>query len=219
MSEFNIDPNFSVFRLVERKKELTQQISCRKTMSVVSSVIEQTTHIEDIPNVIFAGFQYLSKFRPQLAIYRQMAQSAKHIYVFGVPDDQFEPIDRITFVPIEPDFQLTKEWFVLSHGEEFSTALATEELSQFTDPDAERRFNGVWLIDDSLITIMYDWLHRTVGERVELEAPTLVHSQRHKTILVNLQQRLDNALQHINDQAARQELDVFMHETVEPVVV
>ncbi len=51
---------------------------------------------------------------------------------------------------------------MISHGVDYSSALATEEVSQIADPDEQRVFQGVWTFNLSLVSILEEWLSRTV---------------------------------------------------------
>ncbi|MBC8099819.1 MAG: hypothetical protein H7Y11_10280, partial [Armatimonadetes bacterium] len=77
-------------------------------------------------------------------------------------------IPRVTYVKLEPGTQLAKEWFLVSYGKDYFSALATEEQTHITDADEDRRFNGAWTFDVELVTILHDWLSSAV------KAPPLV---------------------------------------------
>lgn len=166
MSEFNIDPTFSVYRLVQRNNK-NSVLNHRRTMSIISYEIENASLVDDASTVMFSSFQRMSKFLPQEARYRQLAQIAKHVYVFGVPDTELPEIENITYVPLKPNDQLAREWFLVSYGKDYFSALATEELTNIDDPDPERIFKGVWTFDLSLVSILHEWLSGLVGLRFE----------------------------------------------------
>lgn len=219
MGEFHIDPAFSVYRLVERKRSMSTVISHRRTMSIVSYLIEETARTDRVDNVIFAGFQYMSKFKPQIRRYREIARRARHVYVFGVMDEPLPAVPNITYVPIMPYDQLAKEWFVVSHGPELSTALATEELSDFHDPDHERRFNGYWIFDDAIVQIMHDWLSRVVDDRQEVALDATPDTIRHQQILRSLLRRSNRLLERSDlEPMTRRELRGFLQDAVHPAL-
>jgi hypothetical protein len=166
MSEFNIDPSFSVYRLVQRNNQ-NSELSHRRTMSIISYEIENASLIDDASTVVFSSFQRMSKFLPQEKRYRKLASIAKDVYVFGVPDVELPEIDNITYVPLKPGDQLAKEWFLVSYGKDYFSALATEELTDIDDPDPDRVFKGVWTFDMSLVSILHEWLSGLVGMRFE----------------------------------------------------
>jgi hypothetical protein len=166
MSEFNIDPAFSVYRLVQRNNK-NSVLNHRRTMSIISYEIENASLVDDASTVVFSSFQRMSKFLPQEARYRRLADIARHVYVFGVPDTDLPEIENVTCVPLKPEDQLAKEWFLVSYSEDYFSALATEELTDIDDPDPERIFKGVWTFDLSLVSILHEWLSGLVGLRFE----------------------------------------------------
>lgn len=195
MADFSLDPVFSVYQLVERRQDILKSISQRQTMSIISYLIEETARTDHVNNAVFAGFQYLSRFLPQAARYQQVAESADHVYVFGVPDAPMPQIPNLTYVHLRPEWQLTKEWFVVSHGPHLSTALATEEISKFTDPDHQRRFNGVWILDDVIVKIMHDWLASQVEYRGAIDIEPQTDTPQHAQLRQRMQSRLERTLQ------------------------
>lgn len=159
--DFAIDPAFSVYRLVERRRS-NALLNHRLTMNHISYEIENATILGSAQNRIFASFQRMSRFLPQAKRYRSLAAKAESIYVFGVPDVVPPEIENVVYVPLAPTDQMAKEWFVVSYGENYYSALATEELSHIDDPDKQRQFRGIWTFDIKLIRIMHDWLTSTV---------------------------------------------------------
>lgn len=157
-----IDPAFSVYRLLNKTSDTATMLTHRRTMSRFSYEIENATLIHGARNRIFAGFQRLSKFIPQLERYRALAQQAERIYVFGWPDAVLPRIDNITYVHLDEDHQLVKEWFLVSHGPEYYSTLATEELSDIDDPDEARSFVGLWTFDLEMVQIIEEWLASAV---------------------------------------------------------
>lgn len=219
MTEFNIDPEFSVYQLAKRRSNISMVISRRQTMSKVSYIIEESTRTDGVDNIIFASFQYMSKFIPQIHRYQGIAKNAKHVYVFGVPDVKVPAIDNVTYVPISPDDKLAKEWFVVSHGADFSTALVTEELSNFHDPDDQRQFNGFWIFNDGIIPILYEWLLNVVGNRAEDHHLSNIHSTKSIEVMKQLSDRYEIMLDtHKLDRLTLTELVFYRAHTIKPMV-
>jgi DICT domain-containing protein len=157
-----IDPTVSVFGLVEHTQQQNMFINHRRTMSLISYEIENATLVDGAQNRIFSAFQYLSKFLPQVKRYEKLAQKAESVYVFGVADVVPPPIPKVTYVKLDPKSQLAKEWFLVSFGRDYVSALATEEQTQITDPDEERVFHGVWSFEFELVGILNNWLTNLV---------------------------------------------------------
>ncbi|MBC7810031.1 MAG: hypothetical protein H7175_02735, partial [Burkholderiales bacterium] len=139
-----LSSDFSVFDLVERVQSKSTLLRHRRTMSLVSYEIENITLQDNARTRIFSGFQLYSKFVPQIERYRRIAALAEVVYVFGVPDVELPAIDNITYVPIAADDALAQEWFLVSYGPEYASALATREITRIEEEDALRMFKGVW---------------------------------------------------------------------------
>lgn len=163
MLEINLDPNFSVYKLTGRGRVQHRSLNRRKTMNIISYEIENATIIDGAKTRIFAAFQKMSRFLPQMERYRKLARNAESIYVFGEPDCELPEIENVHYIPLRPDDQLAREWFLVSYGREYASALATEELTHISDPDHLREFNGVWTFDPALTGIMAEWLTRVVN--------------------------------------------------------
>jgi len=183
-----IDPEFSVYALVKRVREQSTLLNHRRSMSLISFEIENACLHGNASGRVFSGFQYMSRFLPQAARYQRLAAKAEHVYVFGVPDIQPPPLPNITYVPLRPEDQLAKEWFLVFHGQDYQSALATEELTHISDPDYARRFQGIWSFDLDIVSILEEWLSSAV------DAPPLnltdYNFQRHSEIIAASMTRL-----------------------------
>ena len=163
MPTFNIMPEFSVYALTKRSLRDVSILNGRRTMTIISNQIENSTLIDGAETVIFAAFQRYSRFKPQMKRYRQLVKQAKHIYVFGVSDEALPEIDNITYVPLKETDQLAKEWFLISYGRDYFSALATQELTHIDDPDKLRKFKGAWSFDIAVVSMLYEWLGQAVN--------------------------------------------------------
>lgn len=106
----------------------------------------------------FSGFQRMSKFTPQIERYRKLAALAESVYVFGIPDISLPEIPNVMYIPLKPTDQLAREWFLVSYGPDYFSALATEEITEIDDPDDARVFRGIWTFDSVIVRILNDWL-------------------------------------------------------------
>ncbi|MEO1164553.1 MAG: DICT sensory domain-containing protein [Chloroflexota bacterium] len=158
MQTFQIDPKFSVYKMARHSLRDVSIVNGRRTMTIISNQIENSTLIDGAETVIFSAFQRFSKFKPQMKRYRKLAEQAKQIYVFGVQDEELPAIENITYVPLKETDQLAKEWFLVSFGRDYFTALATEETTHFDDPDHTRKFKGAWSFDIAVVDTLYSSL-------------------------------------------------------------
>ena len=229
----NLDSSFSVYHLVERLHNIkTQLLQDRKTMNVISYEIENATIIDQAKTRIFSSFQRMSRFLPQVKRYEKLAKNAESIYVFGIPDVKVPEIENITYIPIEPHFQLAKEWFLVSFGKPFASALATQELSHIDDPDNTRQFRGVWTFDPGMVAILEEWLTRIVDAESQLVAEDDVDLTNKDKLVANIYNRMmrrigTNTLQPTLEKRAvpvipktdtKENLRVVIRETLQPLV-
>jgi DICT domain-containing protein len=218
--EYNLSQDFSVYRLVARARENLSVLNHRRTMSIISHEIENASLVDNAQTVIFAGFQRYSRFVPQIERYQKLAQKAKHIYVFGEPDTTLPVIPNLEYVPLEPDFQLTREWFLVSYSEAYFSALATEEQTHIDDADAVRQFKGIWTFDLDLVSILYTWLMQTVGQRADhIDVHRYSFQQQAAFIaraLIRLTERLDKPAPTKKPDMVAQEVKKMVEISVQP---
>ncbi len=214
MSTQTISPEFSVFKLVERVQKEASTISHRQTMNFISYEIENTTLVDQAQTIVFAGFQRMSRFLPQVARYTRIAKNASKVFVFGVMDITPPPIENIRYVALSPDDQLTKEWFLVSFGEDYASALATEELTDIDDVDQKRQFKSIWTFDRDLVSILNDWLLQEVGWRTDY-TPDLQHPERQlhyvSQIIARMQER-ERKLTIKGDTVRAKEVSIIIRE-------
>ncbi len=122
-----VNSHQSLFALVKNQNENRMSVNHRKTMSWLSRSIEMTALKATGPVRIFSGFQSMQFFMPVLKRYSDLAQSGK-VFVYGYPD-VIPPLDNgITYVRLDEDDPLVKEWFVVVNSPDFCIALVTEEI-------------------------------------------------------------------------------------------
>ncbi|MDX2077950.1 MAG: DICT sensory domain-containing protein [bacterium] len=224
----NLDSSFSVYHLVERlHNKDTQLLQDRKTMNTISYEIENATLVDSANTRIFAGFQKMSKFLPQIKRYTRIAQKAEAVYVFGIMDVEVPEIPNIIYVPLEKYFQLAKEWFLVSFGTPFGSALATEELTNIDDPDEQRQFRGVWTFDVSMVAILDEWLNRTVDAQAILLTEDDINRKNQAMLISNIYNRmmkrigtntLTPASEPISKLNTQDNLKVVIKETLQPLL-
>ncbi len=190
MKSFNIVPEFSVYALTKRSLRDVSILNGRRIMTIISNEIENSTLIDGAETVIFAAFQRLSRFKPQMKRYRQLAKQAKHIYVFGVADEPLPEIENITYVGLKETDQLAKEWFLISYGADYFSALATEEVTHIDDPDNQRKFKGAWSFDIAVVSMLYDWLAQAVNLNTLENPRQRANHHRQSQLLSNIIGRL-----------------------------
>ncbi|NJK81781.1 MAG: hypothetical protein HC914_18630 [Chloroflexaceae bacterium] len=153
----------SPFTIAPMRSRAGMFVSDTALMVAISHAIENVVLEHQLPVELYAGFQYVSKFVQQHERYQRLSTICRHIYIWGVPDLPPPPIPNITFLPLNDQMELSREWFVVVNTPEFFTALLAQEKTTATD--TERRFEGVWTQDAELIDqvaeMIDQMLHRT----------------------------------------------------------
>lgn len=219
LRDFNIDPTFSVYKLAMRSMQDTAIMYHRNTMSIISKEVENATIQDGAENMVFASFQFMSRFLPQVERYKQLAPRAHHVYVFGVVDCDLPQIDNLTYVPLKKTDHLVKEWFMVSFGRDYFSALATEELTDLDTPTPDKHFKGVWSFDVFLVGVLYEWLCNTVGLRKEQHLRDQHDYLRHAAILQASMERMRGRIQGPNPaqrSAVEQELSDIVQDRLQP---
>lgn len=205
MTAINITPNFSVYALTRKSLRDVSIVNGRRTMTIISNQIENSTLIDGAETVIFAAFQRYSRFKPQMKRYRQLATQSKHIYVFGVADEELPHIENITYIPLKETDQLAKEWFLISYGPDYFSALATQELTHIDDPDHKRKFKGFWSFDIAVVSTLYDMLGQAVNMKQFGNPRNQANHTRQAQLLSNIIGRLTIRVMDETSQAKHDE--------------
>jgi DICT domain-containing protein len=220
MPDYNIDPQFSVFALVKRSLRDKAVMHHRQTMSLISKEIENASIIDNASNIVFSSFQRMSRFLPQEQRYRLLAAKSKHVYVFGEIDCELPKIANLSYVPLKPSDQLAKEWFIVSFGHDYFSALATEELSHIDDPDTKRIFKGVWTFDVFVVGILHEWLSSIVGLRLEQRLDDSHDYLKQAELITNAVERMEKRMEKFEGDKAiiLKELQGIMDTSLSPTV-
>lgn len=218
-----IDPNFSVYNLLERNTKQNFSLRHRDTMQQISYEVEDSAAVALGKTRLFSGFQRLSRFLPQIERYRAMAPSMEGIYVFGIPDVEPPAIAKVHYITLKPEDHLAREWFVVSYGPGYSSAIATEELNLPARKDHERTFKGMWTFNPFIVSIIGDWISSAVdAPEIRWEIDEVMHRQH----LHRMAESIDRLIGQIdlNDQGSlddrrallRVELNETLHSELKP---
>lgn len=192
MPRTNIDSTMSVFSLVENDQKNQQMLNNVWMMNHISREIENIVIKDHVPARIFSSFQRITSFMPQIKRYQHLAQYAESVHVFAHFDITPPPIVNVNYVPLRPDDQLAKEWFVIADAPDFFTALVTEEVDSVDDPRAQRMFKGFWSFDEELVTIIQEWLSNLNGMRGlnHVDQRTQRNYRKHISLMANMVNRM-----------------------------
>ncbi|MCC7447755.1 MAG: hypothetical protein IT324_10075 [Anaerolineae bacterium] len=224
MPNITLDPNLSVYGLVHRTKAQRTFLNHRRAMLIVSYEIENAIILDKARARVFAGFQRMSRFLPQVKRYQKLAQHAESVYVFGIMDVQPPPIAGVRYIPLKENFQLAKEWFLIADAPDYFSALATEEISTEGIPDDQRVFEGVWSFDEDMITILQEWLTSLVDARPLGDLSANRNYRRQISLMTDAMGRMTARLARAIDRPTpkvaetNQEVRTMMQENLAPSV-
>jgi signal transduction histidine kinase/DICT domain-containing protein len=143
--------DISLYDLVTPDQEQDAFVNTVDMMLKISYQIEDIVIDNALPVDFYAGFQRFSHFRHQDARYRRLADVARRVYVFGEADVTPPNIPGVQFVPLAPGSALTREWFLVINTPGFFTALLTQEIPGVDPIRGDRRFQGLWTYDESVV--------------------------------------------------------------------
>ncbi|MFU8839501.1 MAG: DICT sensory domain-containing protein [Nitriliruptoraceae bacterium] len=140
----------------------------KATLTELCHTLEDQLLHEDLAGVVVAGFQRARYWEIERERYRQLcASSERHAIVFAA--DAAPVTDGVTYVQVDPDHPLAREWFVIALTERFSAVLFGRELTAPQDAlEHERTFLSVWSFDPIVVEELLGVLEDAVGD---LDAP------------------------------------------------
>ena len=88
---------------------------------------------------VYAGVEKLSALQPIIDRYMRIADVSESVFLFGQDDWRPPRHPNIRLITLNPDFRLTREWFVITHSKSMSCALvAYDEVGRETLPEEIR---------------------------------------------------------------------------------
>jgi len=152
-------------KLLERlEPAMMQSLSFRYIFSV-PAMIEISHIIEDAvltsPRVaeLHVSFQYLSRLVAQAARYKQIAEAAKGLWLYGIRDADIISMlaNPQVYVIDTANTPLVRYWYVVAYGPGLSMSLLAEESASLGEE--ERYYEGFYTFDPEvtypLLTIMH----------------------------------------------------------------
>lgn len=155
-------PQLATFRFVEQAPGLRFALRSRSVMLALSHLIEEQAVGSE--TVLVATFQSLTRYRRQLARYRELGARLGAVYVVGVPDIAVEEVPNVTIVPIERGWPLAQEWVVLASGPTFCAGLLAREEQPFTLERHGHRFYGRLSTDPASVDTAIAAFGRAIGK-------------------------------------------------------
>ncbi len=101
----------------------------RKTLLVMSKVIEDTLTLHKKRGSLYSGFQELSRFKEHRGRYAKLATFAEKIFVIGVADSPVENIaDNVHIRSANADI-IRNNWFSIITDKNINISLIAQELT------------------------------------------------------------------------------------------
>ncbi|NJN15788.1 MAG: hypothetical protein HC822_05620 [Oscillochloris sp.] len=193
--------DISLYRTIPPEAGNAVFVNSVSLMNVISHEIEDVVINNQLPVDFYAGFQRFSFFLRQVPRYRKLAAVCRRIYVWGVPDVDPPAIPGIEYIPLAPDAELAREWFLVVDTPQFYTALLTREESFGLDlPKDARRFRGIWTYEPELVGRAYLLISQILGRNFAPHNQRLYEHQNR--YIVEISNRLVKR-QDLVDQAVR----------------
>lgn len=145
--ELKIEPNFSVYDLIEWRNIYNIFTERRKLLAYWSRNIEEAVLQQELHSPLYASFQQMRYIKPVLPRYHKIRTLTPKIYVFGVPGNADPVLTEFNCVRLNRDDSLTKEWFLVVNHPRYARALVAQEVTPLGTPHAERLFRGVLTSD------------------------------------------------------------------------
>ena len=194
--------NISLYRMIPPDVRDSVFVNSVPLMNVISHEIEDVVFENELKVDFFAGFQRFSYFTRQIKRYTRLASVCRRVYVWGVPDIDPPAIPGVEYMPLTPDMDLAREWFLVVDTPTFFTALLTQEVTYGQDlPKGYRRFEGIWTYDSEIVSRA----HLLVSQMLGRNYPGIIardYEQQSKH-LVQISNRL---VQRQDKQASREVL-------------
>jgi DICT domain-containing protein len=110
---------------------------------------------------VYAGFEKFSQLQPIVDRYLRIADVSECVYLFGQDDWQPPRHPNIRLITLMPDFQLAREWFLITLSSSLTTALlAFDEAGADTSMPEQIRY---WVLKTSNKSMVNGLVHAVEG--------------------------------------------------------
>ena len=137
-----------------------------EAMTNISHIIEDMVIGTPAVATMQVSFQHLSRVMPQQARYRQVAEAATGLWLYGrqdIPPNELSSLARATLIDTTGSY-LTHYWFVIAYGPGLGMSLVAEEVPSLV---GEKRFyEGFYTFDLETAYELNLILHQIFPDRV-----------------------------------------------------
>ena len=154
-----------VASIARREFDERESFVCRTTTASVeygSLMIENSLLLRtNRGGRVYAGFERFSQLRPIVDRYLRIADVSESVYLFGEDDWKPPRHPNVRVITLNPDFQLAREWFVITQSSSLCTAfLAYDEAGSDTMMPEQIRY---WAIKTSNAMIVSELVNAIEG--------------------------------------------------------
>ncbi|NOK60572.1 MAG: hypothetical protein GFH27_549297n171 [Chloroflexi bacterium AL-W] len=158
--------NISLFCLLkEELGEVFTPIQCTKaTLVHLSHTLEDLILSQNLPAVLFTGFQESSHWRKETERYRAIANVAQQVCIFAGGTLPPESHASELHVTLSGDDPLRQEWFVLILCSQFAALLCGQDRAVPVHEEALRQFETIWSFEPMVINRVVELLEGVVAK-------------------------------------------------------
>lgn len=141
-----------------------QLLHCTKSTLVhISHTLEDLVLREQMPAILFTGFQESSHWRKETERYRALAAVAQQVCIFAGGSLPAESHEKQIHVRLHGDDPLRQEWFVCLLSPRFSVVLCGQDNQIQGTEEATRQFATIWTLDPEIINDVLDRCEEVVA--------------------------------------------------------
>lgn len=157
--------DLSLFNLLRQEFGATlAPVRCTKaTLVHLSHTLEDLVLSEQLPALLFTGFQESSHWREETERYRALAAIAQQVCVFAGGSLPPESSAKELHVTLRGDDPLRQEWFVVLLCSQFSVLLCGQDRQALAAEEATRQFDTLWSFEPEVIGQVLDLLEQVVA--------------------------------------------------------
>ncbi|MEW5806054.1 MAG: diguanylate cyclase [Acidobacteriota bacterium] len=185
-----------VVSFIEKEKFVEANLYSECNLSSLATMRRELLNVItrfQLKPVVFAGIQYLGQFSREEKIYMAILESARKLFLFGVPDAEVGPVPGLFSVPLD-EGRYTKDVFLVINGTDYYAAMIAKEIRKDLFEEDKNLYKAFITFDRKIINIVISILNSILIEKkVELPPPigttdsflAEVNQKRMKTVIFN----------------------------------
>lgn len=139
-------------------------LHCTKaTLVHLSHTLEDLVLREELPAILFTGFQESSHWREETERYRALANVAQQVCIFAGGQLPPEANAKEIHVTLQGDDPLRQEWFLCILSPKFSVVLCGQDREAAVAHEDLRQFATIWTFDPIIVNDVLDQCEAVVA--------------------------------------------------------